>query len=118
MQRVVSINLNGNAYQIEENGYNALFAYIDAVEASLKDSPDRALKLADLERAIAEKCQACLGPHKNVVTSAEIDRILLELAPAPPSPPAAEPAAASSTGSSSGATSPKQPSPNPCSHHR
>src|SRR5204862_8117783 len=83
MQRVVSINLNGNAYQLEENGYSALFAYLDATEAALKDSPDRAQKLADLERLIAEKCQALLAPHKTVITSAEIDRILLELGPAP-----------------------------------
>src|SRR5438874_10006079 len=118
MQRVVSINLNGNAYQIEENGYNALFAYIDAVESALKDSPDRALKLADLERVLADKCQACLSAHKNVVTSAEIDRILLELAPPPPSQPASEPAAPSPNASSSGTTSPNQTSPNPWSHHR
>ena len=31
MQRIVSINLNGNVYQLEENGYTALFAYLDAV---------------------------------------------------------------------------------------
>jgi phage shock protein PspC (stress-responsive transcriptional regulator) len=116
MQRVVSINLSGNAYQVEENGYNALFAYLDAVESAATDSPDRAQKLADLERIIAEKCQACLGPHKTVVTSAEVDRMLLELEPAPPAS-AAEPAA-SSTSTSSGATSPNQPSPNPSSHRR
>ena len=58
MQRVVSINLNGNVYQLEENGYNALFAYLDAADVRLKDNPDRARLLADLERTIAEKCQA------------------------------------------------------------
>src|SRR5438552_3724705 len=100
MQRVVSINLSGNAYQLEENGYNALFAYLDATEAALKDSPDRAQRLADLERLIAEKCEGLLGPHKTVVTSSEIDRILLELGPAP-APPAAGPATSSAPSSSS-----------------
>src|SRR6266699_2273332 len=103
MQRVVSINLSGNAYQLEENGYNALFAYLDATEASLKDSPDRAEKLAELERLIAENCQSLLGPHKTVITSAEIDRILLELGPAPAQPAAA--ASSSSSSSSSSSTS-------------
>ena len=56
MQRVVSINLNGNVYQLEENGYNALFAYLDTTETRLKDNPNRAQMLADIERAIAEKC--------------------------------------------------------------
>jgi len=81
MQRVVSINLNGNAYQIEENGYNALFAHLDATDAQLKDAPDRAERLAELESRVAELCKACLSPHKTVVTSMEIDRMLAELGP-------------------------------------
>jgi phage shock protein PspC (stress-responsive transcriptional regulator) len=81
MQRVVSINLNGNAYQLEETGYNALFAYLDARETQLQDDPDSAQKMADLERDVAERCQALLTPTKNVITSAEIERIIRELGP-------------------------------------
>ena len=51
MQRVVSINLNGNAYQVEENGYNALFAYLDATDAQVKDNPDRAQRSPNSKRA-------------------------------------------------------------------
>src|SRR5215510_11042829 len=79
MQRVVSINLNGNVYQLEENGYNALFAYLDAYDAQLKDNPNRTQMLAELEARVAEMCKACLAPHKNVVTSLEIDRVITEL---------------------------------------
>src|SRR5215471_8538956 len=79
MQRIVSINLNGNAYQLEENGYNALFAYLDAADAQMKDDPERAQKTADLEGRVAELCKACLAPHKTVVTSIEIDRIIAQL---------------------------------------
>src|SRR6266849_3437434 len=81
MQRVVSINLNGNAYQLDENAYNALFAYLDTAEAQLKDNPDRAEIIADLEQAIAEKCSTYLGPHKTVVTAAEVDRIIAQMGP-------------------------------------
>ena len=119
MQRLVSINLNGNAYQLEENGYNALFAYLDATDAAFKDSPDRAQKLDDLERIAAEKCQACLGPHKTVVTAAEIDRLLLELGPVPGAPAAPRAASSSSNSSNtSNTTSPNQAAPNPASHRR
>jgi phage shock protein PspC (stress-responsive transcriptional regulator) len=97
MQRVVSINLNGNAYQLEENGYNALFAFLDATESQIRDSPDRAQTLADLERTLAEKCQACLAPHKTVVTSAEIDRIIFEVGPGQPAAGAASSSSASSS---------------------
>src|SRR5215831_17845603 len=86
MQRVVSINLNGNVYQLEENGYNALFAYLDAADAQLKDDPDRSQKISDLEARVAELCTACLAPHKTVVTSMEIDRIIAGLAPIPGQP--------------------------------
>jgi phage shock protein PspC (stress-responsive transcriptional regulator) len=81
MQRVVSINLNGNAYQLDENAYNALFAYLDGAEAQLKDNPDRAEIIADLEQAVAEKCSTYLGPHKTVVTAAEVDRIIAQMGP-------------------------------------
>ena len=81
MQRVVSINLNGNAYQLDENAYNALFAYLDGAEAQLKDNPDRTEIIADLEQAVAEKCSTYLGPHKTVVTAAEVDRIIAQMGP-------------------------------------
>ena len=93
MQRVVSINLNGNVYQLEENGYTALFAYLDAFETRLKDSPERAQLIAEVERLIAEKCQACLAPHKTLITSAEVARIISEMDPVPGPPSAGQPAA-------------------------
>jgi phage shock protein PspC (stress-responsive transcriptional regulator) len=91
MQRVVSINLNGSVYPLEENGYTALFAYLDAFESRLKDAPDRAQLIADIERRIAEKCQACLEPHKAMITTAEVARIISEMDPVPDQPAAAEP---------------------------
>jgi phage shock protein PspC (stress-responsive transcriptional regulator) len=81
MEKVVGINLNGRAYHVEEPGYAALLAYLDRAKARLADNPDRAEILADLEQAIAEKCDRLLGPHKTVVATAEIDRILAEMGP-------------------------------------
>src|SRR5215831_10667004 len=83
MQRVVSIHLNGGTYQVEENGYNALFAYLDGRETQLQNDPERAQKLADLEREVAEKIQATLSSTKTVVTASDIDAILRELGPIP-----------------------------------
>jgi phage shock protein PspC (stress-responsive transcriptional regulator) len=81
MQRVISINLNGNAYQLDENGYNALFAYLDGAETQLQDNPDRAEIMADLEQAVAEKCSTYLGAHKTVITAAEVERIIAQMGP-------------------------------------
>ncbi len=81
MQKVVSISLNGNSYQLEEPGYEQLRAYLERAESRLKDSPDRAEVMADLEQAVSEKCRSTLGPHKTVVNTAEIERIITEMGP-------------------------------------
>jgi phage shock protein PspC (stress-responsive transcriptional regulator) len=81
MQRVIAVNLNGNAYQVEEQGYDALLAYLARAESALETNPDKPEVLADLEQAIAEKCQRFLGPNKTVIAAAEMDRILTEMGP-------------------------------------
>jgi phage shock protein PspC (stress-responsive transcriptional regulator) len=81
MQKVITINLNGNAYQLDESGYDALRAYLDNGEARLESNPDKAEILADLEQAIAEKCVRCVGPGKTVVSGPEVDQILRETGP-------------------------------------
>lgn len=81
MQKVVSISLNGIAYQLEEPGYLTLREYLERAEARLKDSPDRAEVMGDLEQAIGEKCARVLGPHKTVVSAVEVDRIIAEMGP-------------------------------------
>jgi phage shock protein PspC (stress-responsive transcriptional regulator) len=81
MQKVVSISLNGIAYQLEEPGYDELRVYLERAEARLRDNPDRAEVMADLEQAIGEKCTRVLGPHKTVVSSTEVASILKEMGP-------------------------------------
>jgi phage shock protein PspC (stress-responsive transcriptional regulator) len=85
MRRVTTISLNGNSYQIEDAGYEALQAYLRTAEQRLADSPDRTEILADLEQAIGEKCSRFLGPHKNVVSVEEITQVLHEMGPVEPS---------------------------------
>ena len=48
MQRVISINLNGNAYQLDESGYDALREYLAGADRALAANPDRTEILADL----------------------------------------------------------------------
>lgn len=81
MNNVITINLNGNAYQLEEKGYTALKDYLDKASAQLKDNPDKDEILTDLEQAIAEKCSKVLSEHKSVVLEQEIHRILEEMGP-------------------------------------
>ncbi len=95
MERVVTINLNGVAYQLETPAYDALRAYLDRAEAALSGNPDKGEIVSDLEQAIADKCAARLGPGKNVVTAAEMSAVLGEMGPVegdqdPPAPNGAQ----------------------------
>lgn len=81
MERVVTINLNGNSFQLEEPAYDALRAYMDRANAALADNPDKAEIVRDLEQAIADKCAGYLSPSKSVVSRDEMNRILTEMGP-------------------------------------
>ena len=81
MRTVITISLNGNAYQLDAAGYEALRAYLQMAEQRLAANPDQEEILADLEQAIADKCLRYLGPHKNVVSAGEITEVLREMGP-------------------------------------
>lgn len=81
MQKVITINLNGNAFQLDDHGYEALRGYLERAEAQLGTNPDKAEIIRDLEQSIAEKCMRQLGPGKSVVTTAEVEQILREIGP-------------------------------------
>jgi len=81
MNTVIIVNLNGNAFHLEEPGFQSLRAYLERAQAQLKDNPDRTEIMADLEQAIADKCAHFLRPHKNVLTAAEINDVLKEMGP-------------------------------------
>jgi phage shock protein PspC (stress-responsive transcriptional regulator) len=84
MNKVITISLNGNAYQLEESGYEALRTYLAQAENRLRDNPDKSEIMSDLEQAIAEKCSRYLNPQKTVVAGSEIERILKDMGPVDP----------------------------------
>ena len=81
MNKVITINLGGNAYQLEEGGYDALRAYLETAAARLQGNPDRDEIVSDIERAIAEKFRALLASHKTVVVTKEVAAVLAEMGP-------------------------------------
>jgi phage shock protein PspC (stress-responsive transcriptional regulator) len=81
MERVVTINLNGNPYQLEEPAYDALRAYLDAATRVLADNPDKTEIVRDLEQAVADKCASYLSASKSVVSADEMKRIIEEMGP-------------------------------------
>jgi phage shock protein PspC (stress-responsive transcriptional regulator) len=81
MNKVITINLDGLAYQLEEDGYDVLRLYLETAAARLKGNPDHDEILSDIERAIAEKFRARLGTHKTVVVAKEVADVLAEMGP-------------------------------------
>lgn len=81
MQEIITINLNGNAYQLDDSGYEALSAYLEHAEGQLGSNPYKTEIIRDLERSVAEKCMRVLGPGKSVVSALEVEQILREIGP-------------------------------------
>ena len=104
MNKVITINLGGNAYQLEEGGYDALRAYLETAAAKLSGNPDRDEIISDIERAIAEKFRALLASHKNVVETKEVTTVLTEMGPIEAEPGESAGTTAGSAEAASGAT--------------
>jgi phage shock protein PspC (stress-responsive transcriptional regulator) len=81
MNKVITINLNGVAYQLEEGGYDALRAYLENAARRLEGNPDRDEIITDIEQAIADKFRGLLGAHKTVVNAKEVAAVLAEMGP-------------------------------------
>jgi phage shock protein PspC (stress-responsive transcriptional regulator) len=88
MNKVTTVNLNGRAYQVEEQAFDALRAYLDEAARLLADDPDCREIMADLEQAIGDRGARRLGPGKNVLGEAEMKRILEEMGPVETGEPA------------------------------
>ena len=81
MNKVITINLGGTAYQLEEGGYDALRAYLETAAARLQGNPDRDEILSDVEQAIGEKFRALLNSFKTVVVEKVVAAVLAEMGP-------------------------------------
>lgn len=110
MEKVIVVNLNGNAFQLNEPAFDLLRTYLDRAKQALASNPDKDEILADIEQAIADKCAPFLGPHKTVVLEAEIRQIVAEMGPVGDSSPE-DPASATGDGMAHNASRPAADAP-------
>jgi phage shock protein PspC (stress-responsive transcriptional regulator) len=103
MDKTMLITLAGDAhaYRLEMAAGDRLERYLERAAAGLRDDPDRAEILADLERSVGDKLAARGGhgddPGDRLVTVADIDAVLEEIGAVDTgrgAPPASPPAAA------------------------
>jgi len=81
MNKVITINLNGQAYQLEEDGFEALRKYLDSAARQLGGNPDKAEIIADIEQSIGDKFRAVMGANKTVVVTKEVEDVIAEMGP-------------------------------------
>ncbi|HEU4517016.1 MAG TPA: PspC domain-containing protein [Steroidobacteraceae bacterium] len=81
MNKVITVNLNGRAFQVEEQAFEALRAYLDEAARLLADDPDCLEIMADLEQAIGDKGSRYLVAGRNVLGEPEMKRILEQMGP-------------------------------------
>ena len=80
MRRVITVNLGGNAYQLDEDAYERLRAYVAMSEARLGASPDRREIVGDLERSVAEHILSRrAGSSDTVVSDATMSQVLSDI---------------------------------------
>jgi phage shock protein PspC (stress-responsive transcriptional regulator) len=103
MQKVITVSLNGNAYQLDEDAYALLSQYLEQSGRALQTNPDRPEIIADLEQAIGEKCARYLGPHKTVVTGPELAQVVAEMGPVDGDPGTTTESPGAANGTSAGA---------------
>jgi phage shock protein PspC (stress-responsive transcriptional regulator) len=103
MHKVITIDLGGQLYQLEERGFELLRAYLEKADAQLAANPDKTEIVRDLEQSISEKFSRNAGTVRTVIATSEVDQILREIGPVEGGTPYANPA---STGTES--TTPKR----------
>jgi phage shock protein PspC (stress-responsive transcriptional regulator) len=81
MNKVITINLGGTAWQLEEGGYDTLRDYLQTAAARLQGNPDREEIISDIECSIAEKFRGLVNNHKTVVLNKEVAAVLAQMGP-------------------------------------
>ena len=81
MNKVITINLNGRAFLLEEGGYEKLQTYLQDSRTRLGEDPDKEEIITDLEQAVAEKFSRFLTAGKTVILEKETDEVIKEMGP-------------------------------------
>lgn len=76
MNKTVSINLAGIFFHIDEDAYQKLQNYFEAIKASLKNSEGASEIIADIEGRVAELFSERIKTSQQVVSNNEVDEII------------------------------------------
>ncbi|MEP2348339.1 MAG: hypothetical protein ABJH96_11160, partial [Algoriphagus sp.] len=76
MKKTISINISGILFHIEEDGYDTLRKYLDAINHHFSSYKDNHEILSDIENRIAEIFLSNLKNNKQVITAENVDKLI------------------------------------------
>ncbi len=79
MKKAIQINLAGSIFHIDEDAYEILRDYLNAVERKFGRSADGVEVIQDLESRMAELFTEKLKPHRKVISADDVRSVLKTL---------------------------------------
>lgn len=76
MKKTISINISGILFHIEEDGYDTLRKYLDAINRHFSNYKDNQEIISDIENRIAEIFLSNLKNNKQVITAENVDKLI------------------------------------------
>lgn len=76
MKKTISINISGILFHIEEDGYDTLRKYLDAISRHFSTYKDNQEIISDIENRIAEIFLSNLKNNKQVITGENVDKLI------------------------------------------
>lgn len=76
MNKTVNINLANILFHIDEDAYNKMRRYLEAIKRSFANTPGSEEILADIEARIAELFQEKMENERQVITQKQVDEVI------------------------------------------
>lgn len=76
MKKTISINISGILFHIEEDGYDSLRKYLDAINTHFSSYSDNQEIISDIENRIAEIFLSNLKNNKQVITAENVEKLI------------------------------------------
>ncbi len=76
MKKTISINISGILFHIEEDGYDTLRKYLDAINRHFSSYKDNQEIISDIENRIAEIFLSNLKNNKQVISAENVDKLI------------------------------------------
>jgi phage shock protein PspC (stress-responsive transcriptional regulator) len=75
MNKVISINIGGSIFQVEENAYDKLNAYLNELKKYFGNKPEGNEIITDIENRIAELLRAKITPFKAAINLDDVNEV-------------------------------------------